>query len=135
MNALPDIPRGLGDEILRKKYGKQHQKLTDLLLKRFSIETLLEHHSEAPDPIKRSLQRQLESVFAQINSISDYLRAWYTAYFNLCSKCQNCAFNQNGKYCSFYGEKKIPTPEPAHPNKVCSHHTPKRPTKKIFTNN
>lgn len=133
MNIIPDIPRGLGDELLRKKYGKQHQKLTDLLLRKFSIEVLLEQNPE--DEIKSSLNRELKSVFYQIRCISDYLKAWYTAYFNLCSKCQNCAFNHNGEYCSFYGEKKIPSPDPSHPNKVCSHHTLKKPTKKILTNN
>jgi len=132
MNILPDIPRGLGDQLLRKKYGKQHQKLTDLLLRKFSIEALLDQGPE--DIIKNALESELHAVFAQINCINDYLKDWYTAYFNWCSKCENCAFNEGGKYCSFYGENKIPQPDPSRPDKVCSHCTSKKPTKKIFIN-
>jgi len=129
MKTLPDIPRGLGNELLSKKYGKNHQRISDLLLRKFSIEFILLQNPE--DNLKEELESDLRSVFSEIASITDYLRTWYFAYYNFCSKCDNCTFNHDGRSCSFYGENNIPEPDPNHPTKVCSHCNPK----KILANN
>ena len=132
MNAIPEIPKGLGDELLKRKYGRQHHKIADLLLRKFAIESIL--MQDPSEDLKKKLETELRSVFCEIEAITDYLRAWYFAYYNLCSQCHTCTFNHRGQYCTFYGEKKIPHPDSNHPNRVCSKYNPKK-NKKILTNN
>jgi hypothetical protein len=131
-NILPKIPHGLGDQLLKRKYGKHHCKLADLLLQKFSIESILEQ--DPNDLVKDALIEELKQVFAQIESITNYLKIWYTAYLNLCSKCQSCKFNCKNRSCSYYGNK-MPSPDLDHPNRTCSHCSPKQISEKIHINN
>jgi len=129
---LPQIPIGLGEQLLRKKFGKHHSKMTDLILKRISIEVVLMQEPE--DSIKKTMNKKLKAVLREIDSIKDYLRLWYVAYLNLCSGCSNCKYNCKDEYCKFYGKKHMPVPDPNNPNKTCPHQTSARPKKMCINN-
>jgi hypothetical protein len=132
-SILPKIPKGLGDQILQKKFGKDRRKLTDLLLRKFSIETVL--MMEKPHKIiKDALEKELREVFSEIEAITDHLRLWYVAYTNMCANCGKCEFNHKNQYCKYYGNKKLPTPDPDKPNKICPHCTAKH-AEKMHINN
>jgi len=125
MNTMQKIPIGLARQILKKKYGKGSDTLDDIVLEKIACEKLLAYLKEAGQSkgLLDRVQKQLRTINKKLSAKSDYLAAWYSAYFALASQCNQCSFNHENHHCSFYGEKKMPQLNPNSPNKKCDHFT------------
>jgi len=123
-SLIPQIPIGLADQVIRKKFGKQSKILSDLILSKIAAEVMLQSIDETTASKSSSyikIQKRINNLEKVIERQIEYLQSWYEAYFNLAMQCNECSFNNEGSFCSFYGENKIPFPDPSKKDKKCAH--------------
>jgi hypothetical protein len=122
-----DIPQGLALQLLRKQFGNTSCSLDDLIFEKISYEILqkylVNNDIDTEDSV-RDIQTNIKKLEKQISQRVSFLRKWYNAYLQLAVQCAQCSFNEKGLYCGFYGQKRIPFPDPENPNKKCDSFIP-----------
>jgi hypothetical protein len=127
MDNMQEIPKGLARQILKKKYGKDADTIDDVVMQKIACEKIIKYLKEkrASKSILCEMKSKLSLIENELSVKSDYLSSWYDCYFNLAAQCKKCEFNQDDDYCSFYGKKNIPDPDPYNHNQSCEHFTEK----------
>jgi hypothetical protein len=126
----PPVPKGLSLKILRRELGDNALSIDDLFLEKISVEVMM-NHIDLQIGINNSAYKQLQDKLNLINETIinhiDTLKDWYASYFALATQCENCAFNNDGESCSFYGKNKAPFPSTKSNNSSCQHKIIKEP--------
>jgi len=121
---IPDIPTGLADQIIKRRFGKSDAKIGDIILSKIAAEAMLEEieaNLGKSSSIYKSVSKQILKFEKELFVRVDCLKSWYSSYFALAVQCNECAFNEKGQYCSFYGKGKIPLIDPTNLNSKCEH--------------
>jgi hypothetical protein len=136
MDKTQEIPKGLAKQILEKRYGKDTNTIDDIIMQKIACERLIKYLEEnnAPENILSEVKNKMSAIDSDFLLKTNYISLWYDCYFKLAAQCKNCQFNHDNDYCSFYGKKNMPYPDPNNNNKSCEHFTKKSLKDSIKTN-